>query len=395
MAREGWEMADKRVLGIVLAGGAGKRLAPLTADRAKPAVPFGGMYRLVDFALSNLVNAGILRIAVLTQYKSHSLDRHISTTWRMSTLLGNYVTPVPAQQRLGPHWYTGSADAIYQSLNLIYDEKPDLVIVFGADHVYRMDPRQMIDQHCEHGAGVTVAAIPVPRMDATAFGVIQAGADGHTLEAFLEKPADPPPLPGRPDEAYASMGNYLFSTDVLIEALRKDAANPNSRHDMGGDIIPMLVDEGCAHVYDFMTNKVPGASERDAGYWRDVGTLDSYFEAHMDLCAIHPVFNLYNDRWPILTNVPSTAAGEVRARLRRPGRPGHRQPGQQRRHRVRRPGPRVRALPRRAGQQLVDGGAVGDPAQHDHRPARGGQGRHPGQERHRARGRHDRRGQGS
>ena len=263
------------------------------------------MYRLVDFALSNLVNAGILRIAVLTQYKSHSLDRHISTTWRMSTLLGNYVTPVPAQQRLGPHWYTGSADAIYQSLNLIYDEKPDLVIVFGADHVYRMDPRQMIDEHCQHGAGVTVAAIPVPRMEATAFGVIQAGADGHTLEAFLEKPADPPSLPGRPDEAYASMGNYLFSTDVLIEALRKDAANPNSRHDMGGDIIPMLVDEGCAHVYDFMTNKVPGASDRDAGYWRDVGTLDSYFDAHMDLCAIHPVFNLYNDRWPILTNVPS------------------------------------------------------------------------------------------
>ena len=298
-------MADKRVLGIVLAGGAGKRLAPLTADRAKPAVPFGGSYRLVDFALSNLVNAGILRIAVLTQYKSHSLDRHISQTWRMSSLLGNYVTPVPAQQRLGPHWYTGSADAIYQSLNLIYDDRPDLVIVFGADHVYRMDPRQMIDQHVTHGAGVTVAAIPVPRMDATAFGVIQAGADGITLEAFLEKPADPPSPPGRPDEAYASMGNYLFSTDILIEALRKDAASPASRHDMGGDIVPMLVDEGCAQVYDFMTNEVPGASPRDAGYWRDVGTLDSYFDAHMDLCAVLPVFNLYNDRWPIFTNVPS------------------------------------------------------------------------------------------
>jgi len=298
-------MADNRVLGIVLAGGAGKRLAPLTADRAKPAVPFGGCYRLVDFALSNLVNAGILRIAVLTQYKSHSLDRHISQTWRMSSLLGNYVTPVPAQQRLGPHWYTGSADAIYQSLNLIYDDRPDLVIVFGADHVYRMDPRQMIDQHVTHGAGVTVAAIPVPRMDATAFGVIQAGADGITLEAFLEKPADPPPLPGRPDQAYASMGNYLFSTDLLVEALRKDAASPTSRHDMGGDIIPMLVDEGSAQVYDFMTNKVPGANPGDAGYWRDVGTLDSYFDAHMDLCAVVPVFNLYNDRWPIFTSVPS------------------------------------------------------------------------------------------
>jgi glucose-1-phosphate adenylyltransferase len=298
-------MADNRVLGIVLAGGAGKRLAPLTADRAKPAVPFGGSYRLVDFALSNLVNAGILRIAVLTQYKSHSLDRHISQTWRMSSLLGNYVTPVPAQQRLGPHWYTGSADAIYQSLNLIYDDRPDLVIVFGADHVYRMDPRQMIDQHVTHGAGVTVAAIPVPRMDATAFGVIQAGADGITLEAFLEKPADPPPLPGRPDQAYASMGNYLFSTDLLVEALRKDAASPTSRHDMGGDIIPMLVDEESAQVYDFMTNEVPGANPGDAGYWRDVGTLDSYFDAHMDLCAVVPVFNLYNDRWPIFTSVPS------------------------------------------------------------------------------------------
>jgi glucose-1-phosphate adenylyltransferase len=298
-------MADNRVLGIVLAGGAGKRLAPLTADRAKPAVPFGGCYRLVDFALSNLVNAGILRIAVLTQYKSHSLDRHISQTWRMSSLLGNWVTPVPAQQRLGPHWYTGSADAIYQSLNLIYDDRPDLVIVFGADHVYRMDPRQMIDQHVTHGAGVTVAAIPVPRMDATAFGVIQAGADGITLEAFLEKPADPPPLPGRPDQAYASMGNYLFSTDLLVEALRKDAASPTSRHDMGGDIIPMLVDEGSAQVYDFMTNEVPGANPGDAGYWRDVGTLDSYFDAHMDLCAVVPVFNLYNDRWPIFTSVPS------------------------------------------------------------------------------------------
>jgi glucose-1-phosphate adenylyltransferase len=298
-------MADKRVLGIVLAGGAGKRLAPLTADRAKPAVPFAGLYRLVDFALSNLVNAGILRVAVLTQYKSHSLDRHISQTWRMSSLLGNYVTPVPAQQRLGPHWYTGSADAIYQSLNLIYDDRPDLVIVFGADHVYRMDPRQMIDQHVTHGAGVTVAAIPVPRMDATAFGVIQAAADGITLEAFLEKPADPPSLPGQPDQAYASMGNYLFSTDVLIEALRKDAASPSSRHDMGGDIIPMMVDEGSAQVYNFMTNEVPGANPRDAGYWRDVGTLDSYFDAHMDLCAVLPVFNLYNDRWPIFTNVPS------------------------------------------------------------------------------------------
>jgi glucose-1-phosphate adenylyltransferase len=298
-------MADPKVLGIVLAGGAGKRLAPLTADRAKPAVPFGGLYRLVDFALSNLVNAGILRICVLTQYKSHSLDRHITTTWRMSSLLGNYVTPVPAQQRRGPHWYTGSADAIYQSLNLIYDEQPDIVIVFGADHVYRMDPRQMIAQHVASGAAATVAALPVPRLEATEFGVIQVAPDGQTVEAFLEKPADPPALPGRPDEAYASMGNYVFTSDALVEALRKDAVNDDSRHDMGGDIIPMLVGERSADVYDFLTNEVPGANERDAGYWRDVGTLDSYFEAHMDLCAIEPVFNLYNSRWPIHTHVAS------------------------------------------------------------------------------------------
>jgi glucose-1-phosphate adenylyltransferase len=298
-------MAERRVLGIVLAGGAGTRLAPLTADRAKPAVPFGGLYRLVDFALSNLVNAGIWRIAVLTQYKSHSLDRHITTTWRLSSLLGYYVTPVPAQQRLGPHWFTGSADAIYQSLNLIYDERPDIVIVFGADHVFRMDPMQMIDQHVASGTGVTVAALPVPRSEATAFGVIETGRDGRTVEAFLEKPEDPPARPGHPDEAFASMGNYVFNADVLVDALRKDAADDTSRHDMGRDIIPLLVQQGLAEVYDFLDNQVPGAEPRDAGYWRDVGTLDSYFDAHMDLCAVHPVFNLYNDRWPILTHVPS------------------------------------------------------------------------------------------
>jgi glucose-1-phosphate adenylyltransferase len=298
-------MAGQRVLGIVLAGGAGKRLAPLTEDRAKPAVPFAGLYRLVDFALSNLVNAGFRRICVLTQYKSHSLDRHITTTWQLNNLLGNYVTPVPAQQRLGPHWYTGSADAIYQSLNLVYDDQPDIVAVFGADHVFRMDPMQMIEQHVQAGAGVTVAAIPVPRKDATAFGVIQTAADGRTVEAFLEKPADPPALAGRPDEAYASMGIYVFDSKVMIEALQQDAAEASSRHDMGGDIIPMLVAQRRAQVYNFLDNEVPGVEERDAGYWRDVGTLDSYFDAHMDLCAVHPVFNLYNGRWPILTHVPS------------------------------------------------------------------------------------------
>ena len=303
-------MAGPRVLGLVLAGAAGKRLAPLTADRAKSAVPFGGLYRLVDFALSNLVNGGIYRICVLTQYKSHSLDRHITTAWRLNSLLNNYVAPVPAQQRLGPHWQTGSADAIYQSLNLIHSDRPDLVAVFGADHVYRMDPAQMIEAHLAWGAGVTVAAIPVPRPAAADFGVVRAAPDGHRIEAFLEKPAEPPGLPGSPDEAFASMGNYVFDRDVLVEALQKDAADDRSQHSIGGDIIPMLVRERAAHVYDFLQNKVPGSDGRDQGYWREVGTLDSYFEAHMDLCTVHPVFNLYNDQWPILTLVPPQPPGK-------------------------------------------------------------------------------------
>jgi len=291
-----------RVLSIVLAGGEGKRLMPLTEDRAKPAVPFGGSYRLIDFALSNLVNAGYLNCAVLTQYKSHSLDRHISLTWRLNSMLGNYVAPVPAQQRRGPKWYLGSADAIYQSMNLIVDERPEIIVVFGADHVYRMDASQMVKAHIESGAGVTVAGIRVPRKEAWQFGVIKTGADGEAIEEFLEKPADPPGLVDSPDESFASMGNYVFSADVLVEALEKDAANTKSRHDMGGDIIPMLVDQGRACVYDFKRNEVPGSMERDKDYWRDVGTIDSYHEAHLDLVSTVPVFNLYNTDWPIFTS---------------------------------------------------------------------------------------------
>ncbi|WP_211222428.1 glucose-1-phosphate adenylyltransferase [Actinokineospora enzanensis] len=292
-----------RVLGIVLAGGEGKRLWPLTADRAKPAVPFAGNYRLVDFVLSNLVNAGFHQLCVLTQYKSHSLDRHISTTWRLSNVLGQYVTPVPAQQRLGPRWYTGSADAIYQSLNLVYDERPDHIAVFGADHVYRMDPGQMLGQHIDSGAGVTVAGIRVPRVEARAFGCIDSDQTGR-ITRFLEKPDDPPAVPDDPDVTFASMGNYIFATDALVESLRADAADRDSLHDMGGDIIPMQVDAGTAHVYDFADNVVPGETERDRGYWRDVGTLDAYYDAHMDLVSVHPVFNLYNMQWPIRTATP-------------------------------------------------------------------------------------------
>ena len=298
------------VLGIVLAGGQGKRLMPLTADRAKPAVPFGGSYRLVDFVLSNFVNGGIDRICVLTQYKSHSLDRHISLTWRMSTMLGQYVTPVPAQQRLGPRWYQGSADAIYQSLNLVYDETPDHVVVFGADHVYRMDPRQMIEAHVASGAGITVAGIRVPRAGASGFGIIQT-SDGRRIDAFLEKPADPPGLPDDPDSSFASMGNYVFSTEVLLEALRIDAGDEGSVHDMGGNIVPLLVERERAYVYDFAANKVPGSTDRDRGYWRDVGTLDSYHESHMDLVSIDPLFNLYNRDWPILTIHPQLPGAKI------------------------------------------------------------------------------------
>ncbi|MBP2332999.1 MULTISPECIES: glucose-1-phosphate adenylyltransferase [Corynebacterium] len=292
--------SQPNVLSIVLAGGEGKRLFPLTADRAKPAVPFGGSYRLIDFVLSNLVNAGYVKICVLTQYKSHSLDRHISQAWQLSGITGQYVTPVPAQQRLGKRWFTGSADAILQSLNLVYDESPEYVIVFGADHVYRMDPEQMVQAHIESGAGVTVAGIRVPRSEAHAFGCIDAD-DNNRITSFLEKPADPPGTPDDPESTFASMGNYVFTTDALIEAIKRDSENEDSNHDMGGDIIPMLVAEGEAYVYDFKDNYVAGETERDKGYWRDVGTIDAFYEANMDLISVHPVFNLYNKKWPIHT----------------------------------------------------------------------------------------------
>jgi glucose-1-phosphate adenylyltransferase len=292
--------AAPKVFGIILAGGEGKRLMPLTADRAKPAVPFGGQYRLIDFAISNLINSGLRQIVVLTQYKSHSLDRHISQTWRMSALLDSYVASVPAQQRLGKRWFSGSADAILQSLNLINDEKPDIVVVIGADHVYRMDFRQMLAAHIDSGARATVAGIRQPISLANQFGVIDVtGDDGMRINQFLEKPQNPKGLTDSPDEVLASMGNYIFDTDALIEAVESDGELPTSNHDMGGDIIPYFVGRGDAGVYDMKLNDVPGSTDRDRYYWRDVGTIESFYDAHQDLISTLPIFNLYNMEWPI------------------------------------------------------------------------------------------------
>jgi glucose-1-phosphate adenylyltransferase len=299
-------MAAPRILAIVLAGGEGRRLMPLTEDRAKPAVPFGGIYRLIDFALSNLVNSGYLKIVVLTQYKSHSLDRHIAKTWRMSQLLGNYVAPVPAQQRVGKHWYLGSADAIYQSLNLVDDERPDIVVIVGADNIYRMDFSQMVRAHIDSGAGLTVAGIRQPIELSDQFGVIDADkTDPRRIGSFLEKPKTIEGLADSPGEILASMGNYVMNTDALVSALMADAENPNSRHDMGGDIVPAFVDRGEAALYDFVENDVPGSTPRDRDYWRDVGTLDAFYDAHRDLIATEPVFNLYNYDWPVFTGLSS------------------------------------------------------------------------------------------
>ena len=293
-------MAQPRVLAIVLAGGEGKRLMPLTVDRAKPAVPFGGIYRLIDFSLSNMINSGFLKVVVLTQYKSHSLDRHISKTWRMSDMLGNYIAPVPAQQRVGKHWFLGSADAIYQSLNLLDDERPDYVVITGADNIYRMDFSQMLDHHIASGLPCTVAGIRQPRSLADQFGVIETDPTNRgKIKAFVEKPKETPGLPDSPDEVLASMGNYIMNADALLEAVTVDAADESSKHDMGGSIVPWFVNRGAAGVYDFKDNDVPGSSERDRDYWRDVGTVDAFYEAHQDLISVTPVFNLYNEQWPV------------------------------------------------------------------------------------------------
>lgn len=294
-------MGKKNVLAMILAGGEGKRLMPLTLDRAKPAVPFGGTYRLIDFALSNVVNSGYLRSVVLTQYKSHSLDRHLATTWRMSDLLSNYVAPVPAQQRRGKHWYLGSADAVYQSLNIVRDENPDYVLIIGADNIYRMDFSQMVDDHIKSGLPCTVAGIRQPIELSSAFGVIDQ-TDG-TINRFIEKPDTCEGLPDDPTKFLASMGNYVFTTKDLVAALEEDAKNEESKHDMGGDLVPYFVKHGGVNCYDFIENEVPGATDRDRDYWRDVGTIDAFYEAHLDLLSVSPVFNLYNFDWPTYTKL--------------------------------------------------------------------------------------------
>lgn len=285
---------------MILAGGAGTRLDPLTRERAKPAVPFGGRYRIIDFCLSNFVNSGIFKLKVLTQYKSDSLNNHISRTWRMTAFLGHFCETVPAQMRTGGDWYKGSADAIYQNLNLITDEAPSHVFVFGADNVYQMDVQQMLDFHVSRRADCTVAVLPVPIAEGHQFGILDIAPDGQ-VQGFLEKPKNPPPMPGHPELCLASMGNYLFATDVLVNAVTEDAKLEHSAHDFGKSILTALHQRSRVFAYDFLLNDVPGQGHRERGYWRDVGTIDAYYQANMDLIDVEPIFNLYNTQWPITT----------------------------------------------------------------------------------------------
>jgi glucose-1-phosphate adenylyltransferase len=293
--------STKNVLGMILAGGEGNRLYPLTQHRAKPAVPFGGKYRLIDFALSNFINSSVYSVYVLTQFKSQSLTEHINESWRFGSLIHNhFILPVPAQKRTGDSWYQGTADAIYQNINLIEDGDFDLIAVFGADHIYRMDLQQMIDFHVKKKADVTVSAIPVPIEDAKSFGVIQV-QEKFRIIGFQEKPKRPKPIPGREKEAFASMGNYLFNKDFLIDILYKDAEDKNSSHDFGKDILPKIFKTSRVYAYDFRRNRIPGISKKEIGYWRDVGTIKAFWEANMDLRSVKPDFNLYNKKWPIRT----------------------------------------------------------------------------------------------
>jgi glucose-1-phosphate adenylyltransferase len=293
---------ELRVLAFVLAGGKGTRLYPLTKERAKPAVPFGGKYRIIDFVLSNLINSGIYSIYVLIQFKSQSLLLHLRDGWQFAGPLRNeFIIPVPAQMRSADEtWYRGTADAIFQNINLIEQAEPNVVVIFGADHIYRMNIREMIEFHQHKQAEVTVAAIPVDKRLASEFGVIEAAPDGHIL-GFHEKRADAPTLPGDPERVFASMGNYIFSASLLIEEIKKDADNDQGTHDFGRDILPSLVGRAAMYAYDFRTNSIPGEPPGKPAYWRDVGTIDAYYEANMDIRTVEPELNLYNRQWPLMT----------------------------------------------------------------------------------------------
>jgi len=286
---------------MILAGGEGSRLYPLTQQRAKPAVPFGGKYRLIDFALSNFINSRIFSIYVLTQFKSQSLTEHLQESWRFSSILrDHFILPFPAQQRTGNSWYRGTADAIYQNINLIEGSDFDIIAIFDADHIYRMDLQQMIDFHVRKRADVTISALPVPLKNASSLGVIQV-QEKQRVTGFKEKPKRPKPIPGRPNEAFASMGNYLFNKAVLIELLYEDAADVESSHDFGKDILPRIFNKSRVFAYDFRRNHISGLTKKEIGYWRDVGTIKAFWEANMDLRNVKPEFNLYNKKWPIKT----------------------------------------------------------------------------------------------
>jgi glucose-1-phosphate adenylyltransferase len=291
-----------RTLGIVLAGGKGTRLHPLTRERAKPAVPFGGKYRIIDFVLSNFINSGIYSIYVLTQFRSQSLLQHLSEGWQFGGLLKTqFLIPVPAQMRSpGETWYQGTADAIYQNINLVEQSDPHVVAIFGGDHIYRMNITSMIEFHVQRSAEITVAAIPVARKLAAELGVIEAASDGR-ITAFHEKNPDAPGMPDDPERIYASMGNYVFSTRTLLRLLHDDAADETSSHDFGHDILPKLIGKAEIFAYDFQSNRIPGEPADGLPYWRDVGTIDSYYEANMDLRSVTPALNLYNREWPLRT----------------------------------------------------------------------------------------------
>ncbi len=293
-------LARRNVLTMILAGGMGERLYPLTRDRAKPAVPFGGRYRIIDFVINNFINSGFFKIKVLTQFKSTSLIEHITRTWRLVPEIGQYVDVVPAQMRKGPFWFRGTADAVFQNLELIFDERPDLVSVFGGDHIYKMDVNQMLQEHLANEADLTIATIPVPLSEAQHFGIVEID-ENFRVTGFVEKPKEgAKTIPGRPDMVLASMGNYIFDARVMIDVLQRNALR-DSAHDFGKEIIPDMYPRMKVYAYDFAKNFIPGEEDYNQGYWRDVGTVDAFFDASMDLVSVTPLFNLYNPQWPLVS----------------------------------------------------------------------------------------------